>query len=426
MKFMKENDIICEEQHGFRPGRSCVTQLLEIMDIWTRMIEEGDQIDVVYLDFRKAFDSVPHQRLLRKLKAHGINGNLLQWIESFLIGRKQRVSVNGHKSTWKPVRSGIPQGSVLGPILFIIYINDLPNAVSSLVRIFADDTKVFTRVHSEEDFCRLQDDLDKLGEWSSQWQLHFNVKKCGVMHYGQQKDEYTYTMEEGSDRRELGKLDEEKDLGVLFDKTLTFTKHVGAVVNKANRVVGITRRSFDYMDIPTFKIIYKAMIRPLLEYANCIWSPLLKGDIDKLEKVQRRATKIVPTLRNLPYSERLAKLNLPTLAFRRLRGDLIQVYRIMHGFTDIQPSILFDMEPRVSSLRGHNLKIQKTRCKERIRQNSFTQRIVNVWNKLPGHAVNVKTTNSFKNAVDTFLERYINKYDYRGSTPIEQSSCKVN
>ena len=149
-----------------------------------------------------------------------------------------------------------------------------------------------------------------------------------------------------------------------------------------------------------FTIVYKTMIRPHLEYANCIWSPYLKGDVDKMEKVQRRATKIVPTLRKLPYSARLRKLHLPSLAYRRLRGDLIQVYRIMQGFTDVQPSKFFNMETRVDSLRGHNYKIQKTRNKERIRQNCFSQRIVNVWNKLPEHIVEVKTTNSFKNAIN--------------------------
>jgi hypothetical protein len=427
MSFMKENDIICEEQHGFRPGRSCVTQLLEIMDIWTQMFEEGDGIDVVYLDFRKAFDSVPHQRLMMKLRSHGIDGNLLKWIESFLLNRKQRVSVNGQKSTWEPVRSGISQGSVLGPILFIIFINDLPNMISSMVMMFADDTKVFTQVQSEDDCAKLQDDLDKLGEWSNQWQLQFNVKKCGVMHYGKsQTDRHDYSMKEGDGRRELGKLEEEKDLGVLFVRALTFTKHVGAVVNKANRVVGVTKRTFDHMDKQMFKIIYKTMIRPHLEYANCIWSPFLKGDIEKLEKVQRRATKIIPTLRNLTYTTRLKMLNLPTLAYRRLRGDLIQVYRIMHGFTDIQPQKLFIMEARVDGLRGHSYKVQKSRNKERIRQNCFSQRIVNLWNKLPGHIVNSKSTNIFKNGIDSFLSKHIDKYDYMGSTALEQVTCKVN
>ena len=144
MEFLNTNHLLSEDLHGFRAGRSCVTQLLEIMELWTSMLDEGDGIDVVYLDFRKAFDSVPHQRLLEKARAHGIDGNLLKWIESFLTGRKQRVNVNGEMSSWADVHSGIPQGSVLGPILFIIFINDLPDVVECYVKIFADDTKVFT------------------------------------------------------------------------------------------------------------------------------------------------------------------------------------------------------------------------------------------------------------------------------------------
>ena len=301
MAFMNKHNIIQEEQHGFRQGRSCVKQLLVLMEMWTKLLEEGADIDVVYLDFRKAFDSVPHLRLLKKAEANGIGGKLIRWIKSFLIGRKQRVSLNGEKSDWASVRSGIPQGSVLGPILFIIYINDLPNVVSSLVMMFADDTKIFTPVKEEDDCQKLQEDLNRLGDWSSKWQLKFNVAKCGVLHYGKGVDRVTYTMTEGNHSRNLKEIDDEKDLGVLFDKSLTFSKHIGAIANKATRILGVIKRTFDYMDEETFKALYKTMVRPHLEYANSVWCPYLKRDINKLEKVQRRATKIVPSLRELPY-----------------------------------------------------------------------------------------------------------------------------
>ena len=181
------------------------------------MIDEEGGVDVAYLDFSKAFDSVPHQRLLKKAKAHGIDGKLLQWIGSFLSSRRQCVMVNGTKSAWSEVLSGIPQGSVLGPILFIIYINDLPDTLKGYVKMFADDTKVFSHIRDETDCAVLQHDLDRLSDWSEKWQLKFNVGKCGVIHYGHQKEECTYYMGDGDDRTNLIVRSEEKDLGVIFD-----------------------------------------------------------------------------------------------------------------------------------------------------------------------------------------------------------------
>ena len=424
MTFMKEHNIMRDEQHGFRQGRSCVTQLLQIMEMWTKMLEEGADIDVIYLDFRKAFDSVPHQRLLKKAKAHGIDGKVLQWIQSFLLGRKQRVSLNGAKSAWADVTSGIPQGSVLGPILFIVYINDLPNVVSSLVMMFADDTKVFSPIYQEEDCQKLQEDLNHLCDWSTKWLLQFNVSKCGMIHYGKGDAGHTYTMRDGDSTRDLRVIEEEKDLGVLFDSSLTFSKHIGTIANKATKIVGVIRRSFDYMDEQMFKTLYKSMVRPHLEYANTIWSPFLKRDIEKLEKVQRRATKIVPALRDLPYSTRLLLLDLPTLAYRRLRGDLIQVFKIVHGIQDVERSSLFVMTTNVEGLRGHDLKLSKQRSQTRLRQNCFSQRVCSAWNKLPVSVVYSQTTNIFKNGIDEFLSRNIDKFSFVGCSQQEQMLWK--
>jgi hypothetical protein len=144
-------------------------QLLVVLEEWSKCIDEGAALDIVYLDFAKAFDTVPHQRLLEKMRAYGIQGMILNWVSSFLSGRKQRVVVNGEKSAWADVLSGIPQGSVLGPILFILFINDLPDAVLGTVKLFADDTKAFSRIESVQDSERLQEDLKRLCEWSKEW-----------------------------------------------------------------------------------------------------------------------------------------------------------------------------------------------------------------------------------------------------------------
>ena len=235
----------------------------------------------------------------------GIQGNILKWVESFLTGRKQKVVVNGKSSPWEEVLSGIPQGSMLGPILFVIFINDLPDVVEGQVKIFADDTKLFKAIHSEEDSRELQKDLNSLCDWSDKWILRFNMGMCGIMHYGNQEVIHTYIMQEDSVQRNVTETREEKDLGVLFDPSLKFSKHVGLIASRANRILGVIKRSFDYMDHEMFCILYKTLIRPHLEYANSIWSPLLQKDKEILEKVQRRATKIIPKIRDLPYQDRL-------------------------------------------------------------------------------------------------------------------------
>ena len=204
----------------------------------------------------------------------------------FLDWKEQRVSINGGVSSWADVHSSIPQGSVLGPILFIIFINDLPDVDKNCVKIFADDTKVFIHVQSDDDCRSLQRDLEKLSEWSDTWQHRFNVSKCGVMHYGNQDRNFTYSMSEENTRRDLDILEEEKDLRVKFDPTLCFTKHVAMVSSKANRMVDIIRRTFDYMDEKLLKTLYKTLIRPHLEYANCIWNPPLNKDLQMIEKIK--------------------------------------------------------------------------------------------------------------------------------------------
>jgi hypothetical protein len=168
-------------QHGFMSGRSCTTQLLDTVDIWTRLLDEGNAVDVIFLDFAKAFDSVPHQRLLTKLQGFSVDGKLHSWISDFLCGRRQRVVVNGAHSSWSEVLSGIPQGSVLGPLLFICYVNDMPDAVQGLIKMFADDTKVFNKVNTPSEQMSLQEDLRSLEDWSLKWQLRFNADKCKVM-----------------------------------------------------------------------------------------------------------------------------------------------------------------------------------------------------------------------------------------------------
>ncbi len=194
MDHLVKNKLLSDRQYGFIPKRSTVLQLLKVLDDWTDLVDRGVQVDTVFLNFMKAFDQVPHRCLLEKVKGYGILGNILCWLKAFLVGRSQRVVVNGSASSWKPVTSGIPQGSVMGPILFVIFINDLPETVKSQIYLFADDTKIYSGISNLEDSEQLQDDLNKLQMWSNKWLLKFHPNKCKVASLGKRKVTSSYYM----------------------------------------------------------------------------------------------------------------------------------------------------------------------------------------------------------------------------------------
>ena len=270
--------------------------------------------------------------------------------------------INGRYSDWTDVTSGVPQGSVLGPTLFLMFINDLEDGVQSTVLKFADDTKLYTEVTNEEGGEQLQEDLDKCTEWAKQWMMEYNVAKCKVLHAGRTNRMKEYTME----GKILEKVQEEKDLGVMVHKAMNGSRQVTEAVKKANRALAQLRRTISNKEIDTVIPIYKATVRPHLEYCIQAWAPYLKKDINALEQVQHRATKMIPSLRKLPYEQRLKECNLTTLEERRKRGDLLETHKIMHGLERI-PEVTFFA--RGDTLRrGHTLKIYKERSKREPRR----------------------------------------------------------
>jgi len=222
LKHLDANDLLSHNQHGFTRKRSCLTNLLETLEEWTQALDEGYGVDAIFLDYQKAFDTVPHQRLINKLKGYGIGGLLLKWIHDFLTNRKMRVVLNGHKTDWAAVLSGVPQGSVLGPLLFFIYVNEIPDIIESSVKMFADDTKLWRTIQSEEDEQILQHDLDRLEDWSKEWLLKFNASKCKVMQIGRKKT-VNYQLRDGMDSVNLEETEMEKDLGVWISKDLKWS-----------------------------------------------------------------------------------------------------------------------------------------------------------------------------------------------------------
>ena len=329
--------VLSDCQHGFVPSRDCITQLLLCLEDWTLMRENNQTFDVIYTDFSKAFNSAPHERLLRKLEHVGIRGDLLNWIRSFLMRRTQCVRVEGKTSTWKKVISGIPQGSVLGPLLFVIFINDLPDEVKyNICKMFADDCKIYGLVENVN-LNKLQRDLCTLEVWYKKWQLPFNAENARLCISGENNPEYYYVL----NNHVLEKSDQEKDLGVIIDKNLKFHAHTAAAVKIANQVLGLIKKSYHSRDSYTIKTFYKAMVRPHLEYGNAIWGSNYLGDIKILEKIQRRATKMTIAIKDLHYEERLKELKLPSLVYRRRRGDMIIMYKIMNNLVRIDRMQLF-------------------------------------------------------------------------------------
>ena len=399
---LESNTLIKGSQHGFSSGRSCLTNLLIYLEQVTSEIDKGVPVDTLYLDFAKAFDKVPHLRLIEKIAANGIGGKISRWIKCWLTDRKQRVIVNNATSDWLPVLSGVPQGSVLGPCLFVIYINDIDDTVSSKILKFADDTKITASISSVEEQHILQTDLTRLMEWSEEWQMKFNVNKCKVMHLGYNNPSYEYSMND----EVLIDTEEERDLGVTIHKSLKPSCHIAHCVKKANQMLGMIRRSFHYKDRKTMLLLYKSMVRPHLEYAVQAWCPNKISDIKLLEGVQRRFTKCIPELSKLPYEMRLKNLNLTTLETRRIRGDLIEVYRIMNGIEAIDWKLLFSKAP-YDGTRGHTMKLEKKVIRLDIRKYFFSQRVIDYWNALPQIAIDAKSINQFKSQLKIHLNNII-------------------
>ena len=399
---MLTNSLFSPSQHGFIAGRSCTTQLLTAMDYWTQSLNDGYPVDIIYLDFRKAFDSVPHNRLLMKLKAYGMGGSLLRWVQNFLSGRRQRVVLNGDHSSWSTVSSGVPQGSVLGPMLFLLYVNDIPLSVDSSILLFADDAKIFRSIRCEADYLQLQRDIDILFEWSRTWLLNFNISKCYVLHLGLTHSYGNYCI----DGNVITSTESVKDLGIIVDSSLKFHNHTAIVTARANRILAVINKSFEYLNTNVLLQLYKSFVRPILEYGNIIWGPQFILDQQSVEKIQRRATKLVSEIKDLQYVDRLNHLNLPSLRYRRRRGDLIYTYRLFHNMLDMDSSSLFTL--RSSSItRGHDLKIYKPHATCLPRRHFYSVRIINDWNGLPYDSVNVHSTNLFKTHLDRFY------YDYQ-------------
>jgi hypothetical protein len=379
MTFLEGQGILSDQQHGFRKMRSCETQLLELTDELFERMEMLQQTHILIMDFAKAFDKVNHSLLGHKIERYGIRGKVLHWIKDFLKDRRQTVVFEGVASDYINVRSGVPQGSVLGPCLFLLYINDLPQQLTSKTRLFADDTAVYRSILSHDDRLTLQQDLDKLAVWEDRWDMRFHPGKCTTLPVTRSHTPHS------SDYRLHGHLldtvEKAKYLGVTIQQRLTWDAHITSVIGKASQTLAFLKRSLKVSSPKLKAKAYIAFVRPILEYASSVWDPHTQTDIDRLEMVQRRAARFVFNKYSprTSVTELLETLGWPTLQERRKRARLVMFTKIKDDLVKVNKHRL--VKPMVRERRVHCEQFDQMHCRTDYRKASFFPRTIKDWNE---------------------------------------------
>ena len=395
-----------KRQHGFRRGRSCLSQLLEHYDNVLKALENGNGLDVLYLDFEKAFDKVDFGVLCRKLSKLGIGGQLMVWIKNFLIGRTQRVVVQEELSQETSVRSGVPQGSVLGPVLFLCMMGDIDaDIVGAKVSSFADDTRISHEIRNQQDTELLQENVMKIYTWAERKNMHFNDAKFEVIHYGRTAPVYEYISSAGVT---IEAKKEVKDLGVLMTDSADFDVQICKVVKQAKGKMGWILRIFATREQQAMLSLYRALVMPILEYCSQLWSPWKIKHKIEIESVQRTFTNRIAEVKHLNYWERLRVLKLYSLERRRERYILLYMWKIQNGFVpNINDQIVFRQHLRLGCIceRGNLNNRAQTRVYSQ-KANFITIRGPILFNCLPRSLRDgsFNSVSNFKKALDKYLQ----------------------
>jgi hypothetical protein len=355
---------------------------------------------MVILDFSKAFDKVPHRRLMSKLHNYGIRGNTHTWIQNFLIDRHQRVVVDGETSEWVGVKSGVPQGTVLGPVLFLAFINDLPLTVESHVRLFADDCVIYRPVRNADDCQTLQTDLARLENWENSWCMSFNATKCSSISITRKtnKIDFPYTLHNTT----LEEVSSATYLGVELSSNLKWSDHINKTVKKGNKQLAFVKRNLPIKNSKLKETAYFGLVRPILEYCCTVWDPHHTTYISKLEMVQRRAARFTLNRyeRRSSVTDMLKELQWDSLEQRRARIRATLFYKIQHSLVAIQPPSFIIPNPRFNPDYPH--RIFKSYHGTHSYRNSFFPRTITTWNSLPPSIACSPTLDLFKGALETY------------------------
>jgi hypothetical protein len=402
--FFRLNNIIPPQQHGFQKKRSVNTQVLECVNDWTLALSQGKNVDAIYYDFAKAFDTVSLPKLLQKISHYGICGKLFKWLSSFLLGRTSRVRVGDDFSVEFPVKSGVPQGSCLGPLLFILYCAEISLIIRNcILSMFADDAKLYFVFPKKGTSFLLQIDSDIFVDWAKTWQLSLAINKCSVLHMGKDNPNSPYFINGTQLPISPSSV---RDLGILVKNDLSFDDHIANVCRNANNCMFSVLRSIKCHDQFVLLRAFTTYVRPLLEFASSVFNPYLVYEIEALEKVQQDFTRILfyrcnPQLnaQSLPsYLERLSQLGIETLELRRLKADLTLTYKLLRGEMGNKDK-LFQM--RESRTRGPPVKFVREAAppghsQPNYRHHFFSNRMASLYHSLPEEVYEAKSIDSFK------------------------------
>ena len=383
MKHLENHGILCDNQHGFRKFRSCESQLIATVEDIAKNLDNGNQTDMILLDFSKAFDKVNHTSLLAKLKHYGIQGQIHSWISCFLKERTQQVLLEGVSSSSSTVLSGVPQGTVLGPLLFLIYINDLPKFISpgTQLKLFADDSAIYRKITSQADHAILQHDLENLTLWEKEWSMQFHPDKCQLLSITNKKSPstFTYTIHNTN----IQPTTDAKYLGITLNNKLSWNTHIDNVCQKGNNTLNFMYRNFRTAGSKVKEQLYNTYVRPALEYSSSVWDPHTLDNINKIEKVQRRAARFTTNTytRETSVTTLLQNLKWTPLSERRARAKSTLLYKALHG--DIHIPIHNLNVTQAPTRQQQNFYIPFARTD--MYKHSFYLDSIRLWNKIPTH-----------------------------------------
>ena len=406
VEHLENEKLFSQNQHGFLRKKGTISCMHECLDSWIDSFERGYSIDILYIDIAKAFDSISHVKLIARLQRVGIQGLLLKWLTTWLTRRTQAVKIGDTLSSFRKVRSGVPQGSVLGPLLFIIYMSTLDEHLKFCqLKYYADDAKIFMRVKNANDAHIFQNEIDNIIKWSEDMQLNIAISKCFIMHLNPKKSiNFKYHMND----LELVKSSIIRDLGILVDENLTFEDHFTKIIEKAGLMSNILLANFKCRNLFFLKTIFKSYVRPVLEYGNEILHPQLLKDIVRIESVQRSFTRRIPLLKNKNYPQRLKSLDLQSLELRRIKSGLCYIFKILNKLVNV--SHHFELRA-VRARRTHQQQLHIDICKSRQKQSSIYS-LITIWNGLKEVTVQSQTILQFKKALDyEDLKKYCKNKD---------------